>query len=391
MAKIPTKEELEDFALNFDKNIEQPLVRAGYDSCNIFDILNIKRQELKHSDFLAFLFDENKSGEIGKHFLRRFLIASAQKNKIPNVDVFDILYSTIKDVNVHREFSIENGRIDLLIDFEIINKKHPQKVVIAIENKIDSEQHDDQLNRYKTFLTTSEKYKYYNQQIKLYLTTDGSDSGNSEWASIDYELILDTLNEISTVVEKADNSIKILVDDYKKIIRSEFMNETEAKEKALEIYQNNREILDFIFECRPDWVKETSKILFNLIKAQTGFIPVTEKKRQIVEITENKGVRYLMFKPLKWIDNYPNHYFLIDVSNLSCEFRMNSTQKQPDTPTYYLFDDQTEKEIEELQKYALSNREQIETDCRVAINKMFEPNGIIQQWVDSLKSRGENM
>mgnify|MGYP003315967477 CR=1 FL=1 len=50
----------------------------------------------------------------------------------------------------------------------------------------------------------------------------------------------------------------------------------------------------------------------------------------------------------------------------------------------------TKKEIEELQKYALSNREQIETDCRVAINKMFEPNGIIQQWLNSLKNGGNN-
>ena len=56
MAQTPTLNELQEFALNFDKNIKQPLVQAGYDSCNIFDILNIKRRELSHSDFLAFLF-----------------------------------------------------------------------------------------------------------------------------------------------------------------------------------------------------------------------------------------------------------------------------------------------------------------------------------------------
>ena len=73
MAEIPTEKELQVFALNFDNAVIRPLVRAGYDKYNVFDILNINRQELRHSDFLAFLLDPSKSGNIGHQFLRNFL------------------------------------------------------------------------------------------------------------------------------------------------------------------------------------------------------------------------------------------------------------------------------------------------------------------------------
>lgn len=73
MAQIPTEKELQNFVLRFDNEIVAPLVKAGFNKYNVFDILNIGRQELRHSDFLAFLLDPNRSGEVGQQFLRSFL------------------------------------------------------------------------------------------------------------------------------------------------------------------------------------------------------------------------------------------------------------------------------------------------------------------------------
>ena len=38
MAQIPTEEELQNFALNFENKIVRPLVSAGFNKYNIFDI-----------------------------------------------------------------------------------------------------------------------------------------------------------------------------------------------------------------------------------------------------------------------------------------------------------------------------------------------------------------
>ena len=89
MVQIPTEKELQDFALKFDNEIVRPLVNAGFAKYNIFDILNINRQELRHSDFLAFLLDPNKSGEIGLQFLRNFLTVLA-KDIAPQLSFFNM-------------------------------------------------------------------------------------------------------------------------------------------------------------------------------------------------------------------------------------------------------------------------------------------------------------
>ncbi|MDE7454272.1 MAG: PD-(D/E)XK nuclease family protein, partial [Clostridia bacterium] len=98
-----SEKELRDFSLNFENKITKPLLDAGLDRYNIFDILNISRQELRHSDFLAFLFDCNKSGEIGRQFLRNFLVVLASECSKADLNFFEMLYSNIDNVCVMRE------------------------------------------------------------------------------------------------------------------------------------------------------------------------------------------------------------------------------------------------------------------------------------------------
>ena len=50
MAKI-NEQQLQNFVLTFESEIVLPLVSAGFErnKYNVFDILNINRQELRHS------------------------------------------------------------------------------------------------------------------------------------------------------------------------------------------------------------------------------------------------------------------------------------------------------------------------------------------------------
>ncbi|MBS7400945.1 MAG: PD-(D/E)XK nuclease family protein [Eubacteriales bacterium] len=391
MAKIPTKEELEDFALNFDKNIEKPLIDAGYDSYNIFNILNIKRQELVHSDVLAFLFNPNQNDKINCNFLRNFLIMLIQSKQISEfaIEFFDVLYGTLKNVSVYREHPTPDGRIDILVDFEISkNQKSSQKVVIVIENKVDSEQHDNQLERYKNYIENISKYKGKEyQRIYLYLTPNKFDLvEDNQWKVIDYKFISQVLDR--TNLENTDNSINTLIEDYKKIIRSEFMNETKAKETALKIYKSNQDILDFIFENRPNWIDESSEILCKLLEEKGAKLVIYNKDSELVQ--NKKRNQYLMFQTNELLSaGYKNHYFLIIIKYLSLEFRMNVSQKQTGTHPQKLFQD-TERKIKEFQKNVISDIDQMKLDWRQVIDEAFKPHGIIQQWVDSLKNGGKN-
>lgn len=380
MAQIPTQKELQSFALNFENDILHPLVRAGYDKFNIFDILNISRQELRHSDFLAFLLDPNKSGNIGWQFLRNFLTILS-KDIEPKLNFFDMLYGNIDKVNVYREVAVQDGRIDILFELEI-TKEETHKIVVAIENKVDSTQHDNQLEKYSKFLHSG-KYKDH-KKVMLYLTPSKENSGYLEWASIDYHFIYEVLSRVN--LESADNTLKALIEDYKKMIRSEFdimNNESELKKQALEIYKNNQKVFDFIYNCKPDWIKETSKIMCNLLEEKGATIVTENKDKQLVPTT-NKGQVNIMFR-IKELANYPTHYFQICVNELSLLFVKNSTQNQ--CPKQWLLENKQNsyEETEKYKDYVLSNNAFLINSCKQIIDKIFESEGAISKALATLK------
>lgn len=368
MAPIPTEKELQEFALQFDNEIARPLINAGFAKFNVFDILNINRQELRHSDFLAFLFNPNKSGEIGSQFLRNFLTLLA-KEIVPQLDFFNMLYGNIEKVNVNREVAVQNGRIDILIELEITKEKK-QKLVIAIENKVDTGEHDNQLGKYKEFLSSG-RYKDH-IKVMLYLSPDKSEPSDNDWTAIDYEFIYTVLNRVDT--ETADNTNKTLVNDYKKTIRSEFnmTNDDELKRQAVEIYKKNRQVLDFIYNSKPDWVKETAKIIRAYLKEHGAELE-----------SDNQNVN-IVFRT-KELSSYKG-YLQICIDEMSLLF-INDTGKRI-CKKQWLFGD-SQKSMEAVKRYQelVFDTAQLKADCAQMLEQAFANDGVISYCLTTLKNQ----
>lgn len=375
-----TSKDLQDFALNFDKKITRPLVDAGYDKYNVFNILNISRQELRHSDFLSFLFDPNKSKDVGQQFLKNFLIMLIETNKASNLNNVDVLCD-IDNVNVYREMPVKNGRIDILIELEITKDKK-QRVVIAIENKIDSEQHDNQLEKYKQYLIN--RYKDY-IKIMLYLTPNKAKSGYNDWKEIDYNLICKALDKVDT--SNIDSTLKILIEDYKKLIWSEFdmMNdeESELKKQALEIYFKNKNVLDFIFDAKPNWRRETSKILCELLK-QNGAKIVYENKDRVLLESEKNDLANIMFT-VKSIENYRNLFFQINVDEMCLYFVKMISNKRYEQHTSEHFVDANK--LADFKNKFFDKPSEYKAECKAMIDGIFNPKtGVIEKEIATLKN-----
>ena len=384
MTSIPTVPELEQFNLNFEKNIVKPLKDAGYDEENIFNILNITRQELRHSDFLAFLLNPHRSGDIGEQFLRNFLYLLTKQDKI-NYNFIKPPYNSITNVNVYREITVKDGRIDLLMDL-IVTKEKPQAVVIVIENKVDSDQHDNQLGKYRDFLYNS-KYQEY-QKIMLYLTPDSADSGYSEWLEINYELIYNALNQIDHTY--ANPTVKMLINDYKKIIRSEFMNDSKAKQKALEIYHSNPQIFDFIYNevqgVQQGCIKKISTILGDCLLAQEGVTIVKENRKGELEVSCNKGLVNLMFRTTELM-NYPNYYFQICVDKMSLLFINDMGQRVCQKKWLFVNPQASTDAIERFKELVVTDIKLLEAECNQLIEQIFTaPGGAIHKALAALKN-----
>ena len=120
-----------------------------YSRNTILDIFNISRRELSHSSFIAWVLNPKQSHGLGEYPLRRLieLCYDSLDDKLKN-----IVYSNyeISNVNVEREKSIDNdkSRLDLYITFVVQTDSELLNVHIIIENKIDSEEHDNQTDKY---------------------------------------------------------------------------------------------------------------------------------------------------------------------------------------------------------------------------------------------------
>ena len=121
---------------------------------NIFEVLNISHLEIKHSDVLAYLFNNKESHNLKDTFLKEFIY---EVEAATNID----LNLTLDDrYTIKREYAIPNGFVDLLL----MSYKH--RTIIVIENKIQSKERDNQLKKYIYFQIL---YFQLTQEVVLHL------------------------------------------------------------------------------------------------------------------------------------------------------------------------------------------------------------------------------
>lgn len=228
------RECLENLLLNIDILDELKLYA---EHTNIFDILKISNAELKHSIMLAYIFSPNENHGLGTKPIELFFKMLAQNKGIDNLNVFELLDIDYEDFNVIREYK----------NIDILFKSSKNKIIICIENKIWTSEHDNQLNRYKNIIDT--EYENY-KKIFLYLTPYGDLPSDNNWHYISYNDIVNILEQID--IDNINPKVKLLLQDYKNMIRSKIMNDNELKELCNKIYRKHKRAIDLIIENKED-------------------------------------------------------------------------------------------------------------------------------------------
>lgn len=80
---------------------------------NIFQILKLSKNEIRHSNFLAFLFAPNETHNLSDEFFKMFLKRYIDSNDDTKaaINYFDALLNSYEDLIVYRE----NNNIDILL------------------------------------------------------------------------------------------------------------------------------------------------------------------------------------------------------------------------------------------------------------------------------------
>ena len=259
-----------DFLL---KNEDFDKLDLGLKNPNIFQILKISKNEIRHSNFLSWLLDPEGSHKLGDIFLKRFLREVFSSDKFFDIDQVDVEGMDLSKVEVLREWK----NIDVLIILS--------DVVVCIENKVYSKEHSNQLKRYKEIIENQfPKHK----KTYVYLNPDGdsSESETEQFQPISYDFIVESLERIVSVFGESMNpNVKNYIKDYTTTIKREIMGTDQLTELSKKIYQNHKELFDFIFEHKPDIVDNLSLIMKDELNKR-GWLLGSENKYYIRFLTE---------------------------------------------------------------------------------------------------------
>lgn len=255
MSNIKEQELLENFIC--DSNLKE--LESLFNQFNIFDCLRLTRTEIRHSNFLAWLFDPNETHRLKDYFLKQFLIKVLSLNKkelnkingreltlfndkgeeinetyfIPSI--IDIDCWDLEEIEIHRE--LEN--IDLLL----VDEKN--KFVLVIENKIDTCQHDNQLTRYRDYVDVQYPSNEY-KKLFIYLKPQ-KEKVELPYIFVSYQAIVDLINNLLVEIKKNSNQdIITLIKHYQDILERDIMKEENIGTICAKIYKQHKTAIDLI-------------------------------------------------------------------------------------------------------------------------------------------------
>lgn len=198
---------------------------------NLFDVLKITRTEIRHSNVLAWLLDPSENHGLDDKVLSGFIRFAAFSFRDTNI--FDDLLMDTSDAIIKREWN----NIDILVEVQ------SNKYVLCIENKIDSGEHSNQLNRYRKYVESA--YPSFRKHY-IYLSPEGTEPSDADnWSSMSYQ-------EVLQIVEGAISSTRpieqaqYLIENYLELIRRDIVEDTELTELCNKIYAKHKDAIDLI-------------------------------------------------------------------------------------------------------------------------------------------------
>lgn len=216
-----------------------------------FEAVGMVRQEIRHTNFLAYILDPNRPHGFGTLFLEAFIALLTDET---------ISKSRMLSARVQREFL----NIDLLI--EIPPEDSGKGLVIAVEAKIDAGERSDQLSDYERRVQGR-----WPQSVAFFgfLTTDGRQGTTSSekiWRPIRWTDLIGVLDR-ALELEKLGASTPGLemYRSYGCMMRRHGMvdkiSSTPLDDAVAALWSQHREALEYIFENRPDPISGLMRLI----------------------------------------------------------------------------------------------------------------------------------
>ena len=277
-----TNEDLRDFIVKESASLIE--LDNELKTFNIFDVLRISHREIRHSNFIGWLLDPQQGHGFGDFFLLSFI---NKLTGISNEKSIDYNIGNLSDTQIIRE--TEN-------DIDIFIKNEELSFSITIENKIRHKEDEKQLEKYYNHV--SNKYQSIKDNYFVFLTPWGIKPRIKEMQDIyqifDYTTLIGMFQNGLDKFENIDSEIRTIINQYITNVEKNVLGMGEMNKKAFEIYQKYHEVIDFIVESKPNFLKikdrvqvfidkhDDYEIIPNTSKKTILFYPKNEKFKQVL-------------------------------------------------------------------------------------------------------------
>ncbi|MFG6685215.1 PD-(D/E)XK nuclease family protein [Mariniflexile sp. HNIBRBA6329] len=252
-----TSQDLESFEAACQSDLHE--IRKSLNAFNIFNVLGIQYREIRHSNFLGWLFSPNESHQLGDVFLRSLFKVINQVGLFTPEE-----YKVFSDFNVSKTevYREEIHNIDILI----VNKEHG--FVITIENKIHANYSIDQLSKYHNYVV--DNYTEFGKHIFLTLTPTRSEShkgfiAGENYTNINYQHIIDLIEANRLDIDKALPTVRESINQYKAMVEKDITHTSKEVLLAKEIYKKYKKEIDFIVKNQENFALYRDS-MYNYIK-----------------------------------------------------------------------------------------------------------------------------
>ena len=301
-----TREKVETWLMQFHSNQATRAIIRKINQNSILDIYGIARSETHHSKFLAWLFNPNESHNTGELALRNLLNIAVRRGIEQNNQSEDFLRvkkivltsaslssTSASNVQVLTESYVEaqgkkgaKGRIDILVSNLALGGK---TINIIIENKIYSNEHDEQTTTYFEGINQ----KFPNQKnIFLYLTPksnwempiqNGPSCTCEHFIEVNYQ---DILTEVLTSIleEPISSATRIAIEDYIHCITSPSIHSKNYNSMAVD--KETNEMLKKFWDANEELILAAINAFAN--SGEKKYKGVDKAQKAITEFVDNK-------------------------------------------------------------------------------------------------------
>lgn len=301
-----TREKVETWLMQFHSSQATRAIIRKINQNSMLDIYGIARSETHHSKFLAWLFNPNESHNTGELALRKLLNIAVrrgieQNNQSKNFQWFkktvltsaSLSLTSASNVQVLTESYVEaqgkkgaKGRIDILVSNLALGGDF---INIIIENKIYSNEHDEQTTTYFEGINQ----KFPNQKnIFLYLTPksnwempiqNGPSCTCEHFIEVNYQ---DILTEVLTSIleEPISSATRIAIEDYIHCITSPSIHSKNYNSMAVD--KETNEMLKKFWDANEELILAAINAFAN--SGETKYKGVDKAQKAITEFVDNK-------------------------------------------------------------------------------------------------------